>query len=121
MRERLIGYQNQDLKILEKKHRQRMRFFLHRSVSMEWFQRLIHLGASPIRVGLVLRLRMILEGTDSVTLTTIGLAGFGITRQQKWKGLNALREEGLIRIESRPGKNPRVTLIEPPAARKGVR
>ena len=121
MRERLIGYQDQDLKNLEKKHRQRMRFFLHRSVSMEWFQRLILLGASPIRVGLVLRLKMILEGTDSITLTTIGLSGFGITRQQKWKGLNALREEGLIRIESRPGKNPRVTLIEPPAARKGVR
>ena len=121
MRERLIGYKDQDLKNLEKKHRQRMRFFLHRSVSMEWFQRLILLGASPIRVGLVLRLKMILEGKDIITLTTSGLSDFGITRQQKWKGLKALREEGLVGIESRPGKNPKVTLIDPPLEKKEVR
>ena len=88
---------------------------------MEWFQRLIHLGASPIRVGLVLRLKMILEGTDSVILTTIGLSEFGISRQQKWKGLKALKDEGLIRIDSRPGKNPGVTIIDPPADRKEAR
>ena len=117
MRERLIGYQDQDLKNLEKKHRQRIRFFLHRSVSMEWFQRLIRLGTCPIRVGLILRLKMILEGKDTITLTTSGLSAFSVSRQQKWKGLNALKEEGLIRIESRRGKNPMVTVIDPPADR----
>ena len=121
MSERLIGYQSPLLKDLEMKRRQRMRFFLHRSVSMEWFQRLILLGASPIRVGLVLRLKMILEGKDIITLTTRGLSDFGITRQQKWKGLKALREEGLVGIESRSGKNPKVTLIDPPLEKKEVR
>ena len=114
MSERLISFQSPLLKNLEMKRRQRMRFFLHRSISMEWFQRLILLGASPIRVGLVLRLKMILEGKDIITLTTSGLSDFGITRQQKWKGLKALREEGLVGIESRPGKNPMVTLVESP-------
>ena len=121
MKERLVSYQSPLLKILEINHRQRMRFFLHRSISMEWFHRLILLGASPIRVGLVLRLKMILEGKDIITLTTRGLSDFGITRQQKWKGLKALREEGLVGIESRPGKNPNVTLTAPPLEKKEVR
>ena len=121
MRERIIAYKNPELKALKRKHEEKVFFFLHRSISIKWFQRLILLGASPIRVGLVLRLKMILEGTDSITLTTIGLSGFGITRQQKWKGLNALKEEGLVRIESRRGKNPRVTVIDPPAPRKEER
>ena len=120
MSERLISYQSPLLKNLEMKRRQKMRFFLHRSISMEWFQRLILLGASPIRVGLVLRFKMILEGKDAITLTTRGLSDFGITRQQKWKGLKALREEGLVGIESRPGKNPKVTLIDPPLPKKEV-
>ena len=51
-------------------------------------------------------------------ITTSGLLDFGIPRQQKWKGLKALREEGLVGIESRPGKNPKVTLIDPPLEKK---
>ena len=120
MRERIIAYKNPELKALKRKHEEKVFFFLHRSISMEWFQRLILLGASPIRVGLVLRLKMILEGKDAITLTTRGLLDFGITRQQKWKGLKALREEGLVGIESRPGKNPKVTLIDPPLEKKEV-
>ena len=121
MRERLVNYRDPGLKILKENHEKKKRFFLHRSVSMEWFQRLILVGASPIRVGLVLRLKMILERKDIITLTTSGLSDFGITRQQKWKGLKALREEGLVGIESRPGKNPKVTLIDPPLEKKEVR
>jgi len=121
MRERLVNYRDPGLKILKESHEKKKRFFLHRSVSMEWFSRLILLGVCPIRVGLILRLKMILEGSDTITLTTSGLSSFGISRQQKWKGLKALKEEGLIKIESRAGRNPRVALIEPPAARKEVR
>ena len=88
---------------------------------MEWFSRLILLRACPLRVGLVLRLKMILEGSDTITLTTSGLSRFGISRQQKWKGLKALKEEGLIKIESRAGKNPRVALVDPPTPKKELR
>jgi len=121
MRERLVNYRDQGLKNLKEKHQNRMRFFLHRSISMEWFSRLILLGVCPIRVGLVLRLKMILEGRDTITLTTSGLSSFGISRQQKWKGLKALREEGLIKIESEAGRNPRVTLVDPPTPKKELR
>ena len=121
MRERLVNYRDPGLKILKENHEKKKWFFLHRSVSMEWFSRLILLGACPIRVGLVLRLKMILEGRDTITLTTSGLSSFGISRQQKWKGLKALREEGLIKIESKAGKNPRVTLVDPPTPKKEVR
>ena len=114
MRERLIAYKNPKLKILKKKHEEKVFFFLHRSVSIEWFQRLIRMGACPIRVGLILRFKMVLEGKETITLTTSGLSTFGISRQQKWKGLRALEKEGLVKIESRPGKNPMVTLVESP-------
>ena len=121
MRERLVNYRDPGLKILKENHEKKKRFFLHRSVSMEWFLRLILLRACPLRVGLVLRLKMILEGSDTITLTTSGLSRFGISRQQKWKGLKALKDEGLIRIDSRPGKNPGVTIIDPPADREEAR
>ena len=114
MRERIIAYKNPELKALKRKHEEKVFFFLHRSVSIEWFQRLIRLGACPIRVGLILRFKMVLEGKETITLTTSGLSTFGISRQQKWKGLRALEKEGLIKIESRPGKNPMVTLVESP-------
>ena len=119
MRERLVNYRDPGLKILKENHEKKKRFFLHRSVSMEWFSRLILLRACPLRVGLVLRLKMILEGSDTITLTTSGLSRFGISRQQKWKGLKALKDEPLIRIDSRPGKNPGVTIIHPPADEGG--
>ena len=121
MRERRVNYRDPGLKILKENHEKKKRFFLHRSVSMEWFSRLIVLGVYSIRVGLVLRLKMILEGRDTITLTTSGLSSFGISRQQKWKGLKALREEGLIKIESEAGRNPRVTLVDPPTPKKELR
>jgi hypothetical protein len=117
MRERIIAYKNPELKALKRKHEEKVFFFLHRSISIKWFQRLIRLGTCPIRVGLILRFKMILEGKDTIILTTSGLSAFSVSRQQKWKGLNALKEEGLIRIESRRGKNPMVTVIDPPADR----
>ena len=87
MRERLVNYRDPGLKILKENHEKKKRFFLHRSVSMEWFSRLILLGVCPIRVGLILRLKMILEGSDTITLTTSGLSSFASRGSRSGRGL----------------------------------
>lgn len=45
-----------------------------------------------------------------VTMTTALLEGFGVDRHARYRALAALREAGLLVVETRHGKNPVVTI-----------
>jgi hypothetical protein len=47
-----------------------------------------------------------------VTLTSAILRRFSVNRKAKYRGLEALEEAGLIRVERRPKKNPIVTILD---------
>lgn len=53
-------------------------------------------------------------GGRAIRLTNAGLRREGVTRWGKWRGLRELEQVGLIRVEGRPGKTPRITLLVDP-------
>jgi len=61
-------------------------------------------------VYMVLRLRSRLERAQTVTLTTVSLRRFGITRRQKEQALTCLEAAQLVTVDRSHGKNPRITL-----------
>jgi DNA-binding transcriptional ArsR family regulator len=85
-----------------------MPFFLHKEVPLGWIIRLLSMSKSAIRVGLALTYRKVLTKKSSVTLPKGFLQGFGISPDQKRRGLRELRDEGLVEYEVLPGRNPRV-------------
>ena len=48
--------------------------------------------------------------TASLTVTSLCLRGFGVSHDQKTRGLDALETAGLLTLERIAGKNPTVTL-----------
>jgi hypothetical protein len=54
------------------------------------------------------------ERSQTVVLTNKGLAHWGVSRHQKLKALRRLERAGLIAVEWRRRKNPRVTLLDHP-------
>jgi len=65
------------------------------------------------RVGLALWMWMYIRKTDTINFTTKMCKSLGISRKQKYAGLTALEEAGLVRVKRQTGKNPLVTLLPP--------
>jgi hypothetical protein len=53
-----------------------------------------------------------LKKSKSFVLAQARLDGFGITRQAKYRALEALEAAGLISVERRPKKGPVVTILD---------
>ena len=49
-------------------------------------------------------------GGRSIVLPNVGLEQEGLTRRSKWRALLELEQLGLVEVERRPRKSPRITL-----------
>lgn len=81
-------------------------------VPVLWVERLAearHLAT--YRLALYLLYRSWKTGSRSITLSNGVLAAEGITRWTKWRALRELERLGLVGVERRPRKAPRVTVL----------
>jgi hypothetical protein len=69
-------------------------------------------GKSTLPVYMVLRLKVFLQKSKTVSLTGSFLRRFGLTKDDKRRALQHLEDAGLICVERQHGKNPKVTLLE---------
>jgi hypothetical protein len=51
------------------------------------------------------------NGSNTVATSTAALTEFGIGRHAKWRALRQLEKAGLVRIDHRSGRLPRVTFL----------
>jgi hypothetical protein len=77
----------------------------------EWAERM-----KAVNRGCTYRLALLLvyehwrTGGRSIMLSTAGLEQEGLSRRSKWRALLELEQLGLVRVERRPRKSPRITL-----------
>jgi hypothetical protein len=74
------------------------------------FSVLVSLPGKAWAVYMVLRRLSRLKKVQTVSLTTVALSRFGITRRQKEHALTCLEAVHLLTVDRAHGKNPRVTL-----------
>lgn len=80
---------------------------------MDWLGAAARLpGKAPLAVGLEVWFEAGRRRSTEITLTTAVLMRFGIDRKAKYRGLVALEDAGLVRVQRVPRRNPIVTIIE---------
>ena len=79
--EKRVAYKNPDLCELQSK--QETKLFLHPRVQLVWIEKTAELRIQTLVVGLLLQFRVVLSGTESVTLPKDFLAKFWISRGVK--------------------------------------
>ncbi len=110
IREKRVAYKNPQLDELSL--RQQSKFFLHPKVQLVWIEKAAQLGIQALVVGLLLQFRVVLSGTESVTLPKDFLAKFWISRGVKRRALKRLEESSLIRVVQEQGCSPLITLLK---------
>jgi hypothetical protein len=99
-------------KVIEAVKQQRKNKFV--KVPFEWMDRLNRARhASTFKVALALLHRRWKTSSNTVLLQNTGLGFAGVSRRQKWRALAELERLGLIAIERRVRKSPRVTVLDP--------
>jgi hypothetical protein len=82
-------------------------------IPLVWFQQACALPGKAAVLGAALWYHYRRNGPKPFRLTNAGLKGFGITRQAKYRALDALEAAGLISVR-RPGKkSPEITILNP--------
>ncbi len=66
--------------------------------------------AKAVQTGMAIWYLAGLRKSDTVVLSNFLLASFNVGPQAKYRCLKALEDAGLISVEYRPQKNPRITL-----------
>ena len=110
IREKRVAYKHPDLCVLQSK--QERKFFLHPKVELMWIEKAAELGIQTLVVGLLLQFRIVLSGTESVTLPKDFLAKFWISRGVKRRALKRLEEIGLIRVVQEQGCSPVIIVLK---------
>jgi hypothetical protein len=83
-------------------------------VPITWFERLAGVRqVATYHVALHLLYRAWRHGSRSAVLSNALLVCEGIPRWQKWRALRELERRGLITVERRQRRAPRVTLVLP--------
>jgi hypothetical protein len=88
--------------------------FVQGPIPLDWLQRAARLpGRSPLAVALAIFYKFGLQkrAPDPIVVTNVLAEEFGVDRKGKYSALKALEEAGLIRVERRLGKSPRVSLL----------
>jgi DNA-binding transcriptional ArsR family regulator len=86
--------------------------FLKGPVPLTWLARAGQLPGKVVQVGIGLWFLAGLKHTRTVSLSSALLRSFGVDRSAKRRALGWLEQAGLISVERRPGRNPRVTLLD---------
>jgi hypothetical protein len=84
---------------------------------MRWVTRAANLPGKAFHLGMALWFEAICSPKRSpvVKLQRKKREWFGMERKALYRALEALQEAGLIRVESRAGKVPMVTILDVPA------
>jgi DNA-binding transcriptional ArsR family regulator len=85
--------------------------FIAGPIDVSWVVRAKRLGATALLVGLALWHLKKLRQADTFTVSNLMLQEWGIQPDAKSRALRALERAGLIRVERRGKRSPRVTLV----------
>jgi hypothetical protein len=77
-----------------------------------WIEKAAELGIQTLVVGLLLQFRVVLSGSESVTLPKDFLAKFWISRGVKRRALKRLEEAGLVSVVQEQGHSPVITVLK---------
>jgi hypothetical protein len=91
----------------------RRRLFIP-AIPLDLFDRACVLPRKSLAIFLLLWRKSKMERSDTVVLTTAGLAAHGITRREKATALRHLERAGLVTVRRRRRNNPEVTVVQPP-------
>jgi hypothetical protein len=80
-------------------------------ISIAWLSAAAHLPGKSLHVGVALWFTSGLQGSPVVSLTNSDSLRFGLDRNAKYRALTWLEEAGLIAVERRLGRAPRVTIL----------
>ena len=94
--------------------------FLGVPISLYWLMAVAHLPGRAETVGLAIWYLVGLAGKDTVALSQDLLTRFGVSRQAGYRALRRLECAGLVKVERRPGRLDRVTVLECPAELREV-
>jgi hypothetical protein len=83
-----------------------------RSIPLPWLLRAAQLPGRTLHVAIVLRYLAGCAKTPTVPLSTRTLLEFSVGRYAAYRGLLALERAGLVTVERRHGRLPRVTIVE---------
>jgi hypothetical protein len=84
--------------------------FIKGPIPLYWIRKALKLAPCAIRIGMVLWYISGLRKSETFILSNVMLKGFNLDRHTKYRGLKLLEDAGLIEIERRFKKNPRVTI-----------
>ena len=110
IREKKLAYKHPNLCELQSK--QETKFFLHPRVQLVWIKKAAELGIQALVVGLLLQVRVVLSGNESVTLPKDFLAKFWISRGVKRRALKRLEEAGLVGVVQEQGHSALITVLK---------
>ena len=110
IREKRVAYKHPNLCELQSK--QETKFFLHPRVQLVWIEKAAELGIQTLVVGLLLQFRIVMSGTESVTLPKDFLAKFWISRGVKQRALKRLEEAGLVNVTQESGRTPVIAVLK---------
>jgi DNA-binding transcriptional ArsR family regulator len=87
--------------------------FINGKLPLDWLARVFALKSlSAVGVARALFYKRGLEGSNrDLPLTNVCLKHFGVSRAAKSRALSKLEAAGLVRVERKPGRSPRVTLL----------
>ena len=80
---------------------------------LSWFQRACRLPGKASIVATAAWYRSKLAGRGEFALSQAALTEFGVSRQARYRALEALEGAGLISVRRRPHRNPLVTVLVP--------
>jgi hypothetical protein len=88
--------------------------FLKGPIPLAWLAPAARLLGRALAVALSVWFESGRKAQRTVHLTGPILARFGVSRKALYHGLRALEAAGLVSVERRAGKNPTVTILDPP-------
>jgi hypothetical protein len=83
------------------------------NIPVPWIVKIFGLSFVALKTALVLWRAFRMERSrNPFKLTTRHLEPFGLSRNQKYRGLNDLKKAGLIKVSQKPGQAPEITLLK---------
>ena len=93
--------------------------FLGVPISWDWLSAVAHQPGRALHVAIVLRFLAGLNRSQTVALSSQELLNFGVSRKTGYRALKALQTAGLVTVDQKHGRHPRVTIVETPAPTEG--
>ena len=95
-----------------KRRKRRASWFLSGPISGDWLQRAASLSGRALHLALTIRHMANLQKRTTIFLERKWCERFGVTPRSEDRNLARLELAGLIRVERRRGRRPRVTVLD---------